>query len=80
MKGNRKNAGQSTLSKYGKEFYVRIGRMGGQACVKKHGLEHFRMMGQLGGQKTMETYGPEHYSEIGGMPRIKKEHIDAGSN
>ncbi len=50
-----KRGGQTTMRKYGSEFYQKIGqaggRKGGQTTKQRYGSEFYQKIGRLGGLK-----------------------------
>ena len=46
--------GSSTATKYGPEFFGRIGKKGGKAVTAKYGPGHFERIGRKGGQKVAD--------------------------
>ncbi|MDO8673424.1 MAG: hypothetical protein Q7O66_18610 [Dehalococcoidia bacterium] len=49
----------------GREYFVRIGRLGGKAVKEKQGEGFYSRIGKLGGDKVKELKGPDYFSRIG---------------
>src|ERR671934_649429 len=60
-----RRGGEAVKTKYGPEFYSKIGQIGGEAGAKARGPQFYSQIGKKGGETGKRAHGSEFYSDIG---------------
>lgn len=60
-----KRGGQATLTRYGSEHYVEMGRRGALHNRALRDTIYFQSLGTLGGRATLAKYGRDYFAAIG---------------